>query len=349
VPRFALSSLALALFVAGASGCSPAQLVGPPPPDDASYDARVDGSAWVDDGGLPTTTAVQIIVEPSDKGAGILNAIKGAQKSIHMTMYLLTNDTLVDALIARHKAGVDVKVVLNQNFPASGTDNQPDYDKLKAAGVPVVWASPTYNYTHSKCVVIDGTTAWIMTMNLTFTSATDNREFLAIDTDPDDVYEAETVFAADFVGQTPTVPGKTILSPVNARARLERLVNEATKSIDVEAESFSDQGIEDALIAARKRGVFVRILVSDQPPSPAMAKALSDLKAAGVGVRKLATPYVHSKAIVADGALAYVGSVNFTQNSIEQNRELGIIVAEPAQVKIVGDTIAKDFAAGVAY
>ncbi len=33
-----------------------------------------------------------------------------------MTMYLPTNNDVEDALIALHKAGKDVKVVLNKNF-----------------------------------------------------------------------------------------------------------------------------------------------------------------------------------------------------------------------------------------
>ncbi|CAN5557661.1 hypothetical protein BH09MYX1_BH09MYX1_14190 [soil metagenome] len=341
-----LPRLVSAVLFAVGLACSPAQLVGPPPQDDAGeYDAP-----FVSDGSLPATNAVTILVEPGDKGAGILAAIKGATKSIHMTMYLLTNDTIVDALISQHKAGRDVKIILNQTFPqGAGTDNAPDYAKLKAAGVPVIWASSQFNYTHEKCVILDGTIAWIMTMNLTFTSPTDNREFLAVDTDPNDVAEAEAVFSADFTGQTPTLTGRLVVAPVNAHEKLLRLVNEAQTTLDVEGESFSDQAMEDALITAKQRGLAVRIVVSDQSPSTAMAKALSDMKGAGILVKKLSVPYIHSKAIVADGVRAYVGSENFTQNSLDNNRELGLIVADATAVKVLCDTIAKDFAAGVNY
>ncbi len=338
---FTLVPLALAL------ACSPAQLVGPPPPDDASTGDGLGPPPQ--DGSLPTTTSVSIIVEPSDKGAGILAAINAAQKSIHVTMYLFTNDTLADALIAQHKAGRDVKIVLNQNFPSAGADNQQEYAKFKAAGIPVVWAPPQFTYTHEKAVIIDGTSAWIMTMNLTFTSPTDNREFLAIDSDPYDVAEAEEIFAADFANRAPTLTGRLVTAPVNAREKLVRLLNEATKTIDLEGESFSDQGIEDALVAAKKRGLAVRVLLSDQQPSTAMAKSVADLKAAAIPVRKLAVPYIHSKAIVADGTVAYVGSENFTLNSLDNNRELGVLVSDPGAVKIVADTINKDFNTGVVY
>ena len=68
----------------------------------------------------------------------------------------------------------------------------------QAAGVEVVWAPSRFTYTHEKAVIIDGTSAWIMTMNVTFSSPTANREYLALDTDPDDVAEAEAIFQADF-------------------------------------------------------------------------------------------------------------------------------------------------------
>jgi len=57
-------------------------------------------------------------------------------------------------------------------------------------------------------------------------------------------------------------------------------------------------------------------------------------------------PDIHQ--IVADGAQAYVGSENFTTGSLQYNRELGLITTNPPAVKVVGQTIAADFAAGTA-
>ncbi|MNL80459.1 cardiolipin synthetase [compost metagenome] len=37
---------------------------------------------------------------------------------------------------------------------------------------------------------------------------------------------------------------------------------------------------------------------------------------------------LHAKLIVVDGAAAYVGSINLTTNSLNNNRELGVIVRE---------------------
>jgi phosphatidylserine/phosphatidylglycerophosphate/cardiolipin synthase-like enzyme len=335
-------ALALALGCSGTKLEAPVNDAGTVEPDTGLPPPPVDS-------GVPgATTAVSIIVEPSDNAAAIVAAIQGAKKSVHMTMYLLSSQPVIDALIARKKQGVDVKVVLNKTFPAPGSDNNAEYQTLLANGVGVVWASSTYQYTHSKSVVIDGASVWIMTMNLTTSSPTQNREFLAVDTDSDDVAEAEAIFQADYAQQKPSVTGKLLVSPINSHSRMLELLGGATKSIDLEGESLSDTQIVGALVAAKQKGLAVRVVVSDQTPSPAMATAIANLKNAKVPIVKLGTPYIHSKAFVVDGVQAYVGSENFTMNSLDYNRELGMVVAAPAEVAKVAQTIDADFKKGTA-
>lgn len=294
---------------------------------------------------FPTTSKAHVIVEPSDNGNAVVAAINGAQTSVHMTMYLLSNNSVMNALIAKHKAGVDVKVILNKNFPDPGMDNGPELNQLQAAGVPVVWAPAAFTYTHAKCVVIDGKEAWIMTMNLTFTSPSSNREYLVVDDDPDDAAEADAIFAADFAA-TQATASRLVVANINARARLLQLIQYATQTLDVEGETLSDDGIVGSLVAAKKAGIAVRVVVSDQMYSSAMLQSIMQLKSAGVPIVKLTTPYVHAKAMVADGIVAYVGSENYTQNSLDSNREIGVFLT--ADVSIVASQIDADFKAGTA-
>jgi phosphatidylserine/phosphatidylglycerophosphate/cardiolipin synthase-like enzyme len=290
---------------------------------------------------------VSIIVEPSDHGDAIVAAIKGATKSVHMTMYLLSDTQTEQALIDRHKAGVDVRVLLNQTFPPnSGQSNASAYSTLQAAKVQVEWAPAGFVYTHEKCVVLDGATAWIMTMNLTFSSPDKNREYLAIDTDPADVAEVEAVFEADWAQQSITPNGKLLVAPSNTRQRLLALVALASATIDLEGEELSDAAIVSALAAKADAGVAVRVILTTSSSSSAQANAVTKLTQHGVHVVGLATPYVHGKAIVVDAAYAYVGSANFTQNSLDHNREVGIITAKASEVAKVAATLAQDFSSG---
>ena len=84
----------------------------------------------------------------------------------------------------------------------------------------------------------------------------------------------------------------------------------------------------DAVVPLRQllRGVQVRLIVS---PSPEFALEQAGLAAAGVDIRLADSLYIHAKAIIADGERAFVGSQNLSATSLDQNRELGIIVDDP--------------------
>jgi phosphatidylserine/phosphatidylglycerophosphate/cardiolipin synthase-like enzyme len=314
-------------------------------PDDTGSS---DGAAPAPDAGPPTwSSAVQIIVEPNGKaGQEVVAAINAAKKSVHMTMYILSSSDVVNALIARHKAGVDVKVLLD---PTSQSGNSSVYSQLKSAGVGVAYSSTTFTYTHEKCFIVDGATAWIMTMNLASSSPTSNREYLAIDTTPADVAEAEAIFAGDYARQPPTsVTGSLVVAPINATSTITGLIGGAKSTIDIEAEELSDYHTADALRSALKRGVKVRVVLSNATQTSSGQSAVAEVKGAGGSLVELATPYVHAKTMVVDGTTAFVGSENFSTGSLEYNRELGVVFTVASEVQKIASTIASDFTKGTA-
>lgn len=354
---------ALVLLLSGLLGCSAAggTTVDAPvdslPGDDAAAPAD-DGAAAPDDAGATPppgaappkpTRAVQIIVEPDGQsGKQLVSAITAAKKSVHMTMYMLTSSDVISALVARKKAGVDVRVVLNQSFPQGGS-NQSAYTQLSQGGVLVHWAPASFQLTHEKCVVVDGLSAWIMTMNAGATTPDVNREYLAIDTDPSDVAEAEGVFQGDYAGAPPaTVSGALVVAPLNASDRLLALLGSAQSTLDLEVEELSDYRVTDALKTALGRGVKVRVVLPDNALTSAGQLAVTTVKAAGAKLVQVTTPYIHAKAIVVDGKVAYVGSENLTVASLKYNRELGVVFDTTTEVKKVMATIGADFAKGTA-
>jgi phosphatidylserine/phosphatidylglycerophosphate/cardiolipin synthase-like enzyme len=291
-----LSLFALGAAACGSSAATPAGEVPAPSPDDeagasSSGDPSAEGGTSsgnpVAPDGAPIhgPDTVTIVVEPTDKAQALLSAIQAAKKSVHMTMYLLNDKRFINALIAQKAAGLDVKVILNKTFPMNAGTNAAAYSALQAGGVPVVWAATTFTLTHEKSVVIDGQSAWIMTMNLESTSS-QNREFLALDVDLADVQEADALFAADFAG-TPYVPnGFLLIAPINARDRILQLIQAAKTSIDLEGEELSDYKIVNALAAAQKGGVKVRVVVADNAPSTSQANAIAQLKTASRTARR---------------------------------------------------------------
>src|SRR5205807_1892515 len=141
------------------------------------------------------------------------------------------------------------------------------YSQLVNNNISVVWAPAGFTYTHEKCVILDGKQAWIMTMNATNSSPTANREYLAIDNDAADVAEAEAIFAADYANTSIQPQGALVVAPVNARAKIVALAGSATKTLDVEGEEFSDTSTANAIAAAAKSGVKVRVVIADNTPT----------------------------------------------------------------------------------
>jgi phosphatidylserine/phosphatidylglycerophosphate/cardiolipin synthase-like enzyme len=319
---------------------------------------------------------VQIIVEPEgNDGSDVAAAISSAKHSVHMTMYLLDNEDCVNALVAQAKAGLDVKVVLNQVFPSGTTSSNPTtFTTLQNAGVGIVWANSTrFTYTHEKTFILDGTTAWIMNMNLDETSPNDNREYLVVDNEAADVAEAEQIFEADYANTAITAPnpnGPLDVAPEppnNARSLMTALIASAKTSLDIEDEEFSDygssgSGVTPAVVAAAKRGVKVRLVLSTDTPEAAQTESISDVKAAGgsvvvsgaqSGSGNASNPYIHAKAILVDCAAntcaaGFIGSENMTGGSLGYNRELGVIVTNGTELWKVETAISTDFANGTA-
>ena len=54
-----------------------------------------------------------LIVLPDDTAKPILEAIAQAKKSIRVKMFLFSDPSLLEAVIAAHQRGVDVRIMLN--------------------------------------------------------------------------------------------------------------------------------------------------------------------------------------------------------------------------------------------
>jgi cardiolipin synthase A/B len=320
----------------------------------------------------PASSGIVVTVEPDGTGVAqvLLSAIQGATSAVHMEMYLLTNSTYINALIALHQSGIDVKVLLNQTFPAgtsSSDTNASSYPQLQSAGVDVEWAPTTTgfdSYTHEKAVIIDpgGSNAqvWVMTMNLDTDAPKYNREFLAEDTNAADIAEAESIFEADYATMSITPTGDLVVAPSpqnNAQEVLLALVNGATSSILVESEEYDGSGLEGAIASAleskAKAGVSVHMVLETSTES-SQSSAVSALEAAGgqvVGYTYNGTSSldIHAKAIVVDGTTAFVGSENLSGGSLGYNRELGVVFSVASEVSKVASAIEGDFSGGAAY
>jgi phosphatidylserine/phosphatidylglycerophosphate/cardiolipin synthase-like enzyme len=120
----------------------------------------------------------------------------------------------------------------------------------------------------------------------------------------------------------------------NARVRELALIHGAKHSLVAYNEEMSDPQIIGALAnAARRLGPGkVRVVMTY---SSDWASAFNRLTRAGARIEVFPATsnvlYIHAKAIVADGRRAFMGSENFSQASLDDNRELGLMLSSAAR------------------
>ncbi len=301
-----------------------------------------------------TPTLHSLIVEPTDGRAAILAALASATTTVDVTIYELSDPQIVAGLIAAQKRNVTVRVLYNwYSFDADtqASEISPVVRQLTSAGVSCRAAPSEFEVTHEKAVVVDGGVALILTLNLVSESFESTRDFGIVSKVPAEVAEVTSVFEADW-NSTMANPGVASLvwSPSNSRSRLTAVIGGAAKSLEIYNEELSDPEILGALVAAAARGVEVRVIAailtedgSENGPND-NAPGITYLNAHGVTAVCKAFPistsngsvpiYIHAKVIVADfgseNAQAFIGSENFSCVSLDDNRECGIIVSEPA-------------------
>jgi len=280
--------------------------------------------------------------------------MNSATQTLDMVMYELTDTTASGDLVAIGAKGVKVRAILDQNNEKSA--NTAAYNQLKkATNVSVIWANPVYAVTHEKSIVVDDSRALVMTYNLTSQYYSTSRDFGVFDNDPSDVAAIETTFNADFVDGTITPPDgdDLIWSPTNSDSSLLALINNSQTSLLVENEEMSASDIVSALGAAAKRGVSCIIIMTANSD---YKSELNTLKSDGCKIAtyaETASLYIHAKAILADyntsAAKVYIGSENFSTASLTKNRELGMIISDPAIMTSINTTMTSDYTGGTPY
>lgn len=322
-------------------------------------------------GSSPTLAYTLYTFPESDNSVTPLYAlVNSAKTSIDMTMYALEDTTFTNDLVNACKRGVIVRVILDINDEQSG--NTPAYNALNAqTGCSAVWANTAFEATHEKAFVIDGTTIAVMSLNLQTQYYSTTRDFAEVYNDPTDIAAFEGTFNADYAAGTPIsgVQGVSdfsfipstgtdlIWSPTTAQAAMEGIINNAQSTLVIENEellSSVTSTIVADLVNACKRGVKVELAMVDESDDEANFTTLTQ---AGCGVHTVPDTsngfYIHAKAVVADYGLptqkVYMGSINYSNASMNNNRELGMYITDPTSVTSLETTMSGDYASATPW
>ena len=131
-----------------------------------------------------------------------------------------------------------------------------------------------------------------------------------------------------------------ISTPANGASAAQRAyaacIATASRSLDITNAYFvPTPAFVEALCAARRRGVVVRVVVPgpyhDQPiVRRASRHVWRALLAAGVEIHEFQPTMIHAKTMIIDGMLHLVGSINFDPRSFALNSEFGVLIVDAA-------------------
>jgi cardiolipin synthase A/B len=281
-----------------------------------------------------------LIVLPDDSAKPILEAIGTATKSLRIKMFVFSDPTLLKAVIAAHKRGVDVRVMLNPNRRSGKAENRESRKTLQKAGVAVIDSNPAFGVTHEKSMVVDGATAFVKSLNWETKNLTETRDYAIVTSHKREVQEIIRCFEADWkrrrfdAGES----AHLIWCTGNGRERFARAIDAARHTIFSQNERYQDAVIIERLVRAACRGVKVHVMA--RPPHKLQLEKLTEgvgglrtMADVGIKIHKLKHLKLHAKMLLIDEKRVIVGSINFAPGSFDSRRELAIDVRDKHIVK----------------
>jgi cardiolipin synthase len=299
----------------------------------------------------------------------LLDAIGSAQHSINIVAYIFWDDAIgnkvADALIAKARSGVAVRVLVDA--VGSRKMSTKMENKLRDGGCRIVRFHPIWwfavdrisNRTHREITVVDGRTGFTGGAGIA-DHWTGNAQ------DPDHwrdnlvkiegpaVTQLQTGFAQKWLEETGemvsgpdyfpqiepagTLSIQTVLSEPETNSSTARIlyylsIIAARKSIFIANPYFiPNDELIDILVAARQRGVDVKIIVPGKHNDHGLlarrnsTRLYGKLLEAGVEIYEYDRTMMHQKVMVADGIWTTVGTINFDYQSLTLNDEDNICV-----------------------
>ena len=298
----------------------------------------------------------------------MLEAIRGAQVSVTFETYIYWSgeigEEFTEALSERARAGVPVHVTID--WVGSIKMDQELLDRMEDAGVeveryrPLKWYNlgRMNNRTHRKLLVVDGRVGFTGGVGIGdpwqgHAQDADHWRDMHFKVEGPAVAQVQSAFNDNWVKTTgellngePYFPALEqaggmdahmfISSPAGGSESMHLMyllaIAAAEESIDIAAAYFiPDDLITKALIAARHRGVRIRVLMPGDLTDSTAARLASKagwgpLLLAGVEMYEYQPTMFHNKMVIVDRELVSVGSTNFDLRSFQLNDEASLNV-----------------------
>ncbi len=194
-------------------------------------------------------------------------------------------------------------------------------------------------YVHAK-VTLNEDAFWVQTANLTKSSFESNREHFFYSKDSAFRGSLERLIDADWTGEnlsTLNLHPNLVVCPFNCRDVIETLLESAEKSIVIQTQYIVDDEILD-ILRKKSSEVDMAIIVADTDDNFDLISYFWPWIA-----RTLKNRYNHTKMILVDEKYLLLWSMNLSENSLNKNREIWIILMDTGHISQFEEWFKKDW------
>jgi cardiolipin synthase A/B len=254
-------------------------------------------------------------------------------------------------------ADAGAQIVVNDTVPLDEDGLYPDQRKLDWTQDDVGRAD------HRKLYVIDGTVAWTGGAGVEDHFENGGFHDMMVRVTGNVVRQAQALFLMSFRGHGGPLPADLStyfpkqpeagripiallqVSPNgfgSATQAIRELIDRAKTRLDIENAYFSDADMIQRVTAAAKRGVKVRVVVSEKSNNTQATAALKHnydaMLDAGVKIYEYPGAVVHSKVVVADNTVVF-GTVNFDAWALYRNYEVAMMARSAATANLIEERL----------
>ena len=275
---------------------------------------------------------MKLLIQPDAGLSPLIKAIKAAKRAIDIAIFRFDRLELEKALQAAVARGVVVRALIAHTNSGGEKKLRKLELRLLEAGCTVARTADDLPRYHGKFLIVDDTLI-VAGFNFTKLDTDKSRSFGLVSRNPKLVKEARSLFEADRTRQpySPT-NDRFVVSPENARELLTSFIRRAKKQLLIYDAKITDKLIHRVLLDRARAGLDIRILGKlDKSPDAIHCRQLGDLR-------------LHVRAIVRDGAQAFVGSQSLRKLELDGRREVGVITTDARVAKKIAAVFEADWA-----
>jgi cardiolipin synthase A/B len=250
-----------------------------------------------------------------------LKALEGANQSILLIIYSLSDIKLIRTLNQQAEKGIAVKVIHDSTTPPFGFQKlSPSIDVkgMKLSGLM-----------HQKILVVDQEKVWIGSANMTTESLKlhDNLVVGLINQGLAEAIGQQKSFFTFISGGQPIEYWSFPHKGKEGVKRVIELIDGAERSLKVAMFTWTHGELTEAVIRAHKRGVNVEVLMDRGQATGVCQQTLDRLLAAGIDLRlNSGLGLLHHKFLWIDEQFLVNGSANWTVAAFTRNQDCFLIL-----------------------